>query len=242
MQLLLNALIKSDNGHSQAQIEAGLEQWLSTNGYTVMQNHSFSLPDDLTSPTELGSGTAVFHNNYDIDNPIHSTHRRYFLSRCWDSSLPTMTLFGMNPSTASSRLNDPTVEFMMKVAKHNNCGSLFVINTSSYIKSSDTIGPDFVVDDETWEYIQFAVNQASVVILGWGENGQKYGIPNITSSYPLRGLLDANLDKLKAFGFGRINARMKFPKHPYPRTNKFKVDHNLLTLDTADFYALFPAP
>ncbi|MFE3573392.1 DUF1643 domain-containing protein [Lysinibacillus sp. NPDC059133] len=109
------------------------------------------LSEQLPSQIQVGRNITVFHSKYKINNHSHSTHRRYFLSRCWDSSLPTMTFFGMNPSIASSCSNDPTVEFMMEVAKHNKCGSLYVVNTGPFIRTKEADEPDFVVDDEAWK-------------------------------------------------------------------------------------------
>lgn len=199
-----------------------------------MQHQSISLPNHLPSPVQLGNGAAVFHPSYSPDNLNRLTFRRYILIKSWDSTLPVMCLFGMNPSNASSCSNDPTVEFMMKVAKSNGCGSLSVVNTSPYIKSSNTKRHDFVVDNEGWEYIQFAVQQASLVVLAWGENGQRFGIPILNSNYTLRSLLAANLEKLRVFEFGGLNSTLKFPKHPLQRT-PFKEDHRLLHLTLDEF-------
>ncbi|WML56502.1 DUF1643 domain-containing protein [Neobacillus sp. PS2-9] len=204
-----------------------------------MQNHSYVLPSCLPSPINVGSGIAVFHSEYSLEHPHHSTYRRYFLSRCWDNTLPIMTFFGMNPSTASSCSNDDTVEFMIKVAKYNGFGSLFVVNTSPYIKSGETKKEDFVVDNETWEYIQFAVQQASLVVLAWGGKGQKYGIPTLTRDYPLRDLLAANSENLRLFEWGGLSTTQKFPKHPLQR-DPFSKDHKLLTFTLDDFNAIIP--
>ncbi|PFS47140.1 hypothetical protein COK44_17380 [Bacillus cereus] len=87
-----------------------------------------------------------------------------------------MTAFMMNPSSADESCGDNTVNFMIKVAKYNNYGSLFVINTSPIIKRSKATKEDFINDIENYEYIEYADGISEVVVLGWGKNGQRYGI------------------------------------------------------------------
>ncbi|PMC36331.1 hypothetical protein CJ195_16135 [Bacillus sp. UMB0899] len=199
MRLLINRLIETDHIQSKEQFELELGEWLLKKGFTSIQDHSTILPHNLSSPVKAGNGTAVFHSNYSIDQTDLISNRRYFLSRTWDKSLPIMTLFGMNPSVAESCSNDPTIEFMIKVARYNGYGSLYVINTSPYIKRAETKRQDFVIDDEHWEYIKYAVGEADLVVLAWGENGQKYGVPTLTSHFPLRTLLAGNSEKLRVF-------------------------------------------
>lgn len=241
MRFQINKLIETTSLESMEQFNNELEQWLIEKGYTSLLHNTMELPSELSAPMNIGGGTAVFHSKYNSRDNSLSTNRRYFLSRIWDSSLPVMTLFGMNPSAASVCSNDPTVEFMLKVAEYNGCGSLYVVNTSPYIKSSGTKRTDFVIDDEAWEYIKHAVNYGNIVVLAWGENGQKYGIPLITNNYPLRELLARNSQKLRFFEFGGINSPQRYPKHPLQvPPNDFKVNHTLLSPSLAEFNELIP--
>ncbi|SOC40281.1 DUF1643 domain-containing protein [Ureibacillus acetophenoni] len=241
MRFQINKLIESNSLESSEQFCNELNEWLTEKGYTTLQHQLIELPNGVSSPIKIGGSTAVFHSNYNAGVTSLTTYRRYFLSRTWNSSLPVMTLFGMNPSNASINSNDPTVEFMLKVAEFNDCGSLYVVNTSPYIKSSQTRRADFVIDDEAWEYIKYAVNHSDIVVLAWGENGQKYGIPTIINNYPLRGLLARNSQKLRVFEFGGINSTRKFPKHPLQiPPNDFQVNHRLLTPSITEFNDLFP--
>ena len=166
MQLKLNSLIEFDNSITREQIKSELREWLLSKGYTLMQNQSFFLPEKLPSPIQFGNGIAFFHNKYNTEDPSnHPTYRRYFLSRYWDISLPTMTFFNMNPSITSACSNDPTVQFLMQISKHNNCGSLYVVNTSPFIKNGNTKKEGFLVDKEAFEYIRFGVQQSKIIVL-----------------------------------------------------------------------------
>jgi hypothetical protein len=233
MRLLISRLIDYIDIESQEQFEAELNEWLSEKGYTSLNEQSILLPE-LASPVKVGSGTAVFHHDYSPELDSRATRRRYFLVRTWDPNLPVMTLFGMNPSNAASCSNDNTVEFMIKVAKQNGCGSLYVINTSPYIKSANTTMNDFVIDDEAWEYIQFGIQQSNLVVLAWGENGQNFGIRTLINDYPLRGLLAANSRKLRVFDFGGLNSTQIFPKHPLQRP-PYSENHPLKELCIEEF-------
>ncbi|MBM7578204.1 DUF1643 domain-containing protein [Jeotgalibacillus terrae] len=238
MHILVNKLINMKNIDSQKQFEEEFNEWLAEKGYISQNEQSMILPESA-SAAQVGSGTAVFHREYSPDVNSLTTKRRYFLARTWDSNLPVMTLFGMNPSTAASCSNDNTVEFMIKVAKKNGCGSLYIVNTSPYIKSASTTKNDFVLDEEAWEYIQFAIEQSSLVVLGWGENGQKFGISRLSDHYPLRSLLAAHSSKLRVFDFGGQKSGKIFPKHPL-QWPPYSEGHSLKELRIEEFNRIIP--
>ncbi|OCS82247.1 DUF1643 domain-containing protein [Caryophanon tenue] len=241
MILQFNTSVEFDDQITKEEFEEELREWLSSKGHNVLQTQLSTLPSQPLSPFQLGSNTAVFHSQYDPnDTTNRTTYKRYFLSRCWDSKLPIMTFFGMNPSNASTCSNDPTVEFMIQMAKYNDCGSLYVVNSSPYIKSKGTSKEDFVIDDESYKYIQFAIEQSEFVILAWGKNGQKWGIPTLLQKYPLRTLFSKNIYKLKVIDFGRPNTKETFPKHPLQIKDKFIPSHGLLPLNQKQFKILFP--
>ena len=136
----------------------------------------------------------------------------------------------MNPSSASELAGDVTVDFMMDYAKHHGYGTLVVVNTSPLIKGSNTNETDFPADANNWFYIEYALSNATEVVLGWGEKGQKYGVPILKLNYDLPALLERHHDKLRVFGYGKEKTRRPFPKHPHPRRKdqRFPLDHVLL--------------
>ena len=100
------------------------------------------------------------------------------------------------------------------------------------IKGSNTIETDFPADANNWFYIEYALNNATEVVLGWGENGQKYGVPILKSNYVLAELLERHHNKLRVFGYGRENTSRPFPRHPRPQRvdQRFPLDHVLLEM------------
>ena len=53
---------------------------------------------------------------------------RYHLWRTWDESRPSMVWIMLNPSTADSEIDDPTIRRCISFAKRIDCGGIDVIN------------------------------------------------------------------------------------------------------------------
>ena len=53
---------------------------------------------------------------------------RYYLSRIWDNSKPTVLFIMFNPSTADHEVDDPTIRRCIGFAKSWDCGGLYVVN------------------------------------------------------------------------------------------------------------------
>lgn len=154
--------------------------------------------------------SSVFHLNY----PQANGNYRYYLRRTWDPNKLTVTAILMNPSVATEIDDDPTVNFLVNYFKVNyKCvGSLVVVNTGAYIKSYRTTEKDFIDDKNNWPFIQAAINESRLVILGWGENGRKFGLPKLPQD-ELRSSLENNIKKLRVFG---LSKNKLFPCHPHP--------------------------
>ena len=104
---------------------------------------------------------------------------RYWLIRVWDDSLPVMANFGVNPSTADEKKNDPTVRRDIGFADMMGYGGLLKLNVGAYrstdpkkwIRAEDPIGPENTIDDlET--YIQLFDCQK--IVAAWGRSIGKY--------------------------------------------------------------------
>lgn len=57
---------------------------------------------------------------------------RYLLGRGWDASLPTMTVIGINPSTADHEKDDPTATRCVGFAKDAGFGGLEMLNPFAF--------------------------------------------------------------------------------------------------------------
>ncbi|MFG6117193.1 DUF1643 domain-containing protein [Halobacillus sp. MO56] len=227
---MFNGILNLNNNERYEDFQSKLNDWIIQNGWEPSNAGAVVLPERKSPPVRVGYGSSVFHPEYTNGVNTPEVNKRYFLSRTWDPELPIITTFMMNPSAADELSGDTTVDFLIDFAKYNGFGTLFVINTSPLIKGSKTEKVDFQEDDCNFYYIEYAINNSEIVVLGWGENGQKYGVPTLTFNYPLQELLDKNHFKLKVFDYGKENSRSIFPKHPRPQVvnQRFSVNHKLI--------------
>lgn len=98
---------------------------------------------------------------------------RYALWRIWDSNLPNVMFIMLNPSTADSIKNDPTISKCIYYAKKWGYGGIYVGNLFAFrshtpglmMLDSDPIGPD--CDD----YLSWMRDRSELIIAAWGNHG-----------------------------------------------------------------------
>jgi len=98
---------------------------------------------------------------------------RYSLTRSWDSALPTILFVGLNPSTADSTQDDPTVRRCIGFARDWGYGTMMLANLFALRSTdpahlwtaSDPIGPD---NDE---WIRHLADSTAMVVAAWGAHG-----------------------------------------------------------------------
>lgn len=61
---------------------------------------------------------------------------RYTLERTWDENRPAVAFIGLNPSTATEDVDDPTVRRCIGFARSWGCGGLIMLNIFAY-RSTD---------------------------------------------------------------------------------------------------------
>jgi len=99
---------------------------------------------------------------------------RYRLGRVWGDG-PTLTVIGLNPSTADETSNDPTVRRCIAFAMREGCGSLRMLNIFAFRatdpavmkRAVDPIGPE----NDMW--IMQAID--GPVVAAWGVHGAFLG-------------------------------------------------------------------
>ena len=97
---------------------------------------------------------------------------RYLLWRKWDPSLEGVLFIMLNPSTADSKKNDPTITKCIKYAKNWGFGSLFVVNLYAY-RTSDPrtlVMVDNPVGPKNDEYIKTLSSIIPNKIAAWGNS------------------------------------------------------------------------
>jgi hypothetical protein len=105
---------------------------------------------------------------------------RYELGREWSvhEGKPHLAVIGLNPSTATAELDDPTIRRCMRFARDNGFGGLLMLNLFAF-RSTDPagltspgvepIGPD---NDRE---ILAAAREAGMVLAAWGCHGHLLG-------------------------------------------------------------------
>jgi hypothetical protein len=94
---------------------------------------------------------------------------RFQLYRIWDESLPIAMCIGLNPSTANSDDNDPTIRNLIRLLKNNGYGGFHMVNLFALISplpDSLRMHPDPVNDTDKWNF-NIAHNCQSIVFC-WG--------------------------------------------------------------------------
>ncbi|WP_017298392.1 DUF1643 domain-containing protein [Nodosilinea nodulosa] len=101
---------------------------------------------------------------------------RYSLGRRW-SSAPTLAIIMLNPSQADGSVDDPTLRRCIGLARGWGFGAIAVVNLFAYRtphprvlrQVDDPVGPD---NDAA---LVSAVQQASHILLAWGNEGHWLG-------------------------------------------------------------------
>lgn len=98
-----------------------------------------------------------------------SRQYRYALWRIWDLSKPLVMFIGLNPSLATESKNDRTISKVIKIAKHNGFGGLYMMNLFSFITPyPDQLQfcSDPVADNDEW--LEKVYDKCQRVVFCWG--------------------------------------------------------------------------
>ncbi len=93
---------------------------------------------------------------------------RLALWRIWERAKPPLLFIGLNPSRASEYRDDPTIVRVVRFAKENGFGALFVGNLFDQVTpypSALDIGRDQAANDETLRQMR---DLCSEILVGWG--------------------------------------------------------------------------
>lgn len=137
-------------------------------GFTVHQ-HSVSERLVLDEGGDLLEyATAVFNAT--------RTHR-YLLTRVWDPTVPPAVFGLLNPSTAGAFEADPTVTRCRGFALRENAGGMVIVNLFALCSTNPSVlaGHPNPVGHSNNRFIVEAVQDAAVVIAGWGVHGELGG-------------------------------------------------------------------
>lgn len=163
---------------------------------------------------------------------------RFSLKKIWEPSKVEAGAIMMNPSNATHLLTDDTVKFLIEYLSQDkpelNFGSLTVVNLSPVIKGSNAGEDvaDFPVEDgRNSNFILEMIENAKVIILGWGKVGQILGVPNLSPKV-VKALYKSRI-KLRVFALKMVRENSMdiwYTAHPKPQggpRNGFTMEHEL---------------
>ena len=98
---------------------------------------------------------------------------RYSLTRDWNLSQKPALFIGLNPSTADENNDDPTIRRCMHYAYEWGFGGLIMLNLFAFRATlpSDLRKSKFPVGQENNQFIVDSQNEAGIVLVAWGNNG-----------------------------------------------------------------------
>lgn len=102
---------------------------------------------------------------------------RYTLWRIWEPTAGLVSWIGLNPSTATETVNDPTVERCQRRTQQMGFGGMLMLNLFAFRATdpddmkwaADPVGP------ETDQHLIRSVNRSRLVVACWGVHGTHLG-------------------------------------------------------------------
>lgn len=94
---------------------------------------------------------------------------RYVLVRIWDRAKPMVMFIGLNPSTADETENDNTITKVIKIARNNGYGGIYMMNCFSFITSDPKLLQHNPFSDD-WNNNMLTVmaSKCKDVVFAWG--------------------------------------------------------------------------
>lgn len=135
---------------------------------------------------------------------------RYWLERIWDEEKPIIVFVMLNPSTADSNEDDPTIRRCINFAKDWGYGSINVFNLYDFRSTNpdNLLKTDKPFSDKNIHQIKVHCDVFDKIICAWGNPGM---IKKLKKKFPDYNPLEGYEDKLYHLGFCKDGVT---PRHP----------------------------
>ena len=101
---------------------------------------------------------------------------RYALWRIWDLSKPRVMFVGLNPSRAVERKNDNTIIKVVKIARHNGFGGVYMMNIYPFITAYPSqLSCNYESNIINNEWLEKVYDRCAKVVYCWGSFKQAQG-------------------------------------------------------------------
>jgi hypothetical protein len=159
---------------------------------------------------------------------------RYYIKKVWNEEKPVASALMYNPSLANAVMVDDTVGYLMRVVDSHDYGGLEVVNLLTVVnkdpKSKDI---DLVFDRTNFRIIERVIEQANIVVLGWGTLIPKK-FRALVLPVELRELIIRHAQKMRCLGLSKNGE----PLHPDGLKRK-GIDPTTVQLITFDVRLLY---
>ena len=97
---------------------------------------------------------------------------RYQLSRVWDTTKPLLLFIMLNPSTADSNNDDPTIRRLINFCKSWNYGGFYVGNLFAYRtpKPAELKKANYPIGSDNKKHIMEMLKKCQKVVYAYGNN------------------------------------------------------------------------
>lgn len=116
----------------------------------------------------------------------HDRKYRYALWRIWDESKPLIMFIGLNPSTASEKMDDPTIRRVKRFAKDWGYGGVYMCNLFAIVSSNPNIlltNVDLLGANNEW--LDIISIKCKDVLFAWGNFKQaEYRAKEVMNMFP----------------------------------------------------------
>lgn len=122
---------------------------------------------------------------------------RYKLWRVWDDTLLKAMCIGLNPSTANSNKNDPTINYLRMMLSKLGYGGFYMMNLFAFISSKpkDLLTCDNALGDNESKLMEVELLCDDVIIC-WGSFKQaEQRIKEVLPNYPMAKCFGINKNK-----------------------------------------------
>ena len=102
---------------------------------------------------------------------------RYTLERGWNDDLPKVAFVGLNPSTATGTMDDPTIRRCVNFARDWGYGSMTMINLFAFRATSpkDMKSEYDPIGCMNNEFICSVAGTSQKIVIAWGNHGNHAG-------------------------------------------------------------------
>lgn len=94
---------------------------------------------------------------------------RFALWRIWDRKKPLVMFIGLNPSQANEEKDDPTIESVIRIAKFNDYGGIYMMNCWPHVATNPKeLDCNSILNESNETFLRIISDLCQDVVFAWG--------------------------------------------------------------------------